>query len=560
MTAPGTDRWNTGWNSASSPSVALTGPDREVVFWPASDHDLYYASFDGGWSRARDLTRGDHWGSKGQSSSGVSAAADPGDGRVYACWRGLDGRIDEASYDGRWHPPLRTGWTSASRPTVSVGPAGQQYVYWQGANDDIYEAWHYRRWSRPRDLTAANRWGRAGRSSSSVTVAVVPGTEDQFVFWHSLDGHLYEAWYDGIWHGPVQTGWRSAFAPTVSVTATRHWYVFWQAVGHIWQERYDGGWGRPARWWSLTPGREPYVEAVQTTSDLRERLQTMSALQFGPPAAPGAQIINVDDSVRYQRLTGVGAAMTDSAAWLIESQLTPATRATLMDDLFGADGIHIGFMVVPMGASDFSATGQPYSYDDLPPGQADPELTRFSIAHDEAYIVPALRQMLADNASTEIFATPWSAPAWMKANDAFDDADGGGTLLPADYQPLADYFAKFLEAYAADRVPISAIAPENEPEASARYPSMRFSEPDEARWIAQYLAPTLAAARLNTRIYGMDSGWDSAAYADELVSSQAGGALTGAAWHCYSGVPTVMSAVHAQAPALDQVVTECAPP
>ncbi len=550
---------DTGWNSASPPSVALTGPDREAVFWQATDHDLYYASFDGGWSRARDLTRGTRWGSNGQSSSGVSAAADPGNGRMYAFWRGPDGRIDEAWYDGRWHGPLRTGWPTASRPTVGVDPAGHQYVYWEGTNHDIYEAWAYRRWSRPRDLTAANRWGRAGRSSSSVTVAVVPGTEEQFVFWHSLDGHLYEAWYDGTWHGPVNTGWRSAFAPTVSVTATRHWYALWQALGHIWQERYEGGWGLPARLWSLTPGTEPYVEAVQTTGDLQQRMQPMSELQFGAAATPGAQTLYVDDSVRYQRLTGVGAAMTDSAAWLIESQLSAATRAALMDDLFGADGIHLGFMVVPMGASDFSATEQPYSYDDLPPDQADPQLRRFSIAHDDAYIVPALRQMLADNPNTEIFAAPWSAPAWMKTNDGFDDINSGGTLLPADYQPLADYFVKFLEAYAAHGVPVSAIAPENEPEAPALYPSMRFSEPAEARWINQYLAPTLAAAHLNTRIYGVDSGWAAAGYADELASSQAAGALTGIAWHCYSGAPTVMSALHAVAPALDQLVTECAP-
>ncbi len=136
---------------------------------------------------------------------------------------------------------------------------------------------------------------------------------------------------------------------------------------------------------------------MQTTGDLQQRMQPMSALQFGAAATPGAQTIYVDDSVRYQRLTGVGAAMTDSAAWLIESQLSAATRAALMDDLFGADGIHLGFMVVPMGASDFSATEQPYSYDDLPPDQADPQLRQFSIAHDDAYIVPALRQMLADN-------------------------------------------------------------------------------------------------------------------------------------------------------------------
>ncbi len=557
------DGWHgpvdTGWNSASAPTVALSGSGREDVLWQATDHDLYQATFDGGWSRAHDLTRSNRWGSVGQSSSGVTAASDPALGRLYAFWRAADSRIYEGWYDSRWHGPVRTGWTSAARPTAAVGPAGHQYVYWVGASHDIYEAWRYRRWSRPDDLSAANRWGRAGRSSSSVTVVVVPGTEEQFVFWHSLDGRLYEAWFDGRWHGPLDTGWRSAFAPAVASTATRHWYAFWQALGHVWQARYDGGWSQPVRLWGLTPGSRPYVEAVQTTSDLVERMQPVSALRFGPLAPPGTPTIYVDDSVHYQRLTGVGAAMTDSAAWLIESQLSEATRAALMDDLFGADGIHLGFMVVPMGASDFTATGGPYSYDDLPPDQADPELTQFSIAHDEAYIVPALRQMLAVNPQSEILAAPWSAPAWMKNNGSFDDLGLRGTLLPADYQPLADYFVKFIQAYAAAGVPISAIAPENEPDAGAAYPSMDLPEPDEARWIAQYLAPALASAHIGARIYGMDSGWNSAAYADALASSEAAGALTGIAWHCYSGAPTVMSALQATAPNLDQLVSECDP-
>jgi O-glycosyl hydrolase len=550
---------DTGWNSASPPAVALPGAGREYVFWQAANHDLYDASFNEGWSRARDLTRMNRWGRYGQSSSGVTVAADPGSDRLFAFWRAANGRIDEGWYDGRWHGPVRTGWTSASRPTVALGPGGHQYVYWEGTNHDIYEAWWYHRWSRPRDLTVADRWGSAGRSSSAVTVGAVPGTTHQFVLWHALDGQLYQAWFDGRWHGPVNTGWRSPVAPSVAVTSTGRWYAFWQDLGHIWQARYDASWSQPIRLWSLDPGSEPYVDAVQTTSDLLERLQPMSELQFGASAPAGIPTIAVNDGLHYQRITGVGAAMTDSSAWLIESQLSPAARDGLMDDLFGAGGIHLGFTIVPMGASDFTATGQPYSYDDLPAGEADPQLTQFSVAHDEGYILPALRQMLAVNPQTETFAVPWSAPPWMKANDAFDDMADRGTLLPADYQSLAAYFVRFLHAYQAEGVPISAVAPVNEPAAAAPYPSMRFSEPDEARWISQYLAPALSAADLHQRIYGMDSGWDSADYADALASSPASVELAGIAWHCYSGAPTVMSALQAAAPAMDQLVTECDP-
>ena len=86
----------------------------------------------------------------------------------------------------------------------------------------------------------------------------------------------------------------------------------------------------------------------------------------------------------YQRVEGFGAAMTDSSAWLIERRSADGDqRAQLMSDVFGPNGLHLSFLRVPIGASDFTVGGRPYSYDDLPPGRSDPELRHFSIAHDD---------------------------------------------------------------------------------------------------------------------------------------------------------------------------------
>jgi hypothetical protein len=52
-----------------------------------------------------------------------------------------------------------------------------------------------------------------------------------------------------------------------------------------------------------------------------------------------------------------------------------------------------------MSASDFSVNG-PYSYDDLPPGQTDPTLSKFSINHDTAYILPLLKQAVLATSNT----------------------------------------------------------------------------------------------------------------------------------------------------------------
>jgi glucosylceramidase len=283
----------------------------------------------------------------------------------------------------------------------------------------------------------------------------------------------------------------------------------------------------------------------------------MGNVRFGGTGTRGLPTIQVDDAQRYQRYTGVGGAMTDTSAWLMYDELSPVTRAALMNDLFGPVGAHLNYTLVPMGGSDFTRTGQPYTYDDMPAGQTDPGLTNFSIAHDQAYVLPALRQMLAVNPHTTVMATPWTAPPWMKANDAYDDTNMAGTLESSAYQPFADYFVKFLQAYAAEGVPVAAITPENEPNSGAAFPAMNFPASGESQWITQNLEPSLQAANLRPRLYGGDVGWAGTSYSNSLVTSQASGTLDGIAWHCYGGPPTVMSNLHAQAPSNDQILTEC---
>jgi glucosylceramidase len=313
---------------------------------------------------------------------------------------------------------------------------------------------------------------------------------------------------------------------------------------------------------TATPHRSrprPNVEVVQTTASLRDRLTRLPDLAFRSSRAGRIPVIHVEDRVRYQRITGIGAAMTDSSAWLIHDRLAAGTRAELLNELFGGSGIRLSFLRVPIGASDFTARGQAYSYDDLPAGETDPALARFSIAHDESYVIPALRAVLARNSRVEILANPWSPPGWMKSNDSLGNPYDQGNLLASDFQPLANYFVKFIQEYASRGIPIAAITPQNEPLASTTYPGLALTAPDEGRLIARDLRPTLIAAGLHTKIYGYDAGWESTSYAQDLISSDALGAIDGIAWHCYSGIPDVMSTVHALAPALDESVSECSP-
>ena len=298
------------------------------------------------------------------------------------------------------------------------------------------------------------------------------------------------------------------------------------------------------------------VEVVQTTGDLKQELARLRDLTLQPGEPLGVPVIHVDDRFPALKINGFGAAMTDTSAWLIYEQLPVSTREMVMESLFGPAGLHLSLIRVPMGASDFTADGQPYTYDDVPRGATDPRLQHFSIAHDEAYILPALREALALNPFAELFATPWTAPPWMKANALYNNIGSLGTLLPSAYGPFAQYFVKFLQAYARAGVRITAVTPQNEPLNPTPYPGMTLPAANEAQWITGALAPALRAARLPTRIYGYDGGW--ASYPQSLLATPARRAMAGIAWHCYGG-PTEMVALHQQVPSLDQVLTECSP-
>lgn len=303
----------------------------------------------------------------------------------------------------------------------------------------------------------------------------------------------------------------------------------------------------------------PTVSVVESVPSQNLWLSPQPSLTFAqaPPTA-GLPVISVDDAVQYQVITGFGGAMTDSSAWLIEHELPAAARTALMSELFGSTGIHLNFLRVPIGASDYTVGGKPYSYDDLPAGKTDPTLRHFSIRHDEAYILPALKQVLALNTATELLASPWSPPAWMKKNDSLANVRNQGRLLAAYYPTWARYIVKFIEAYAAAGVPISAITPQNEPANPTQYPGLDLSTNSLATWTDSDLVPALRAAKLATKVYGLDFGWGSASLAVQLATGETS-EFSGVAWHCYFGSPDVMDALHTVVPQIPQIVDECSP-
>ena len=322
---------------------------------------------------------------------------------------------------------------------------------------------------------------------------------------------------------------------------------------------------------SASAGPAPVTAHVWvTTPDGTDKLTALAPATFGS-ATPAAPTIVVDPTLTYQTMQGFGGAITDSAATVLY-RLSPAARATTMRSLFDpVTGDGLDYLRQPIGASDFVATAD-YTYDDLPAGQTDYAQKHFSIAHDQAQILPLLRQAEALNAHLQIIASPWSPPAWMKTNGSLI----GGRLIddPRIYRSYALYLLKFVQAYRANGVHVDAITVQNEPQnrTPSGYPGTDMPSAQEEKVISD-LGPMLRAAGLRTQIFAYDHNWtehpndvaatppdetaDINAYPQNVLNSPAAKYVAGVAYHCYFGDPSAMTTLHNQFPDKAIYFTEC---
>jgi glucosylceramidase len=264
--------------------------------------------------------------------------------------------------------------------------------------------------------------------------------------------------------------------------------------------------------------------------------------------------IEIDTTRRYQTMVGFGAAITDAAASLIRFRMNGAQRAALMKELFGpAPGLHISFVRLTIGASDFSPTH--YSLDDRPDGESDSGLEHFSIAPIRETVVPVVRDALSLNPSLRVMASPWSPPGWMKTSGALLH----GTLLPQFYGPFAGYLLKYVDAMRTQGIPIFALTLQNEPGFNPpNYPGMLLDAHARAELVARYLGPALARRKPTTRILEWDHNWNRPQEPLQVLGDPVAAAyVAGVAWHCYKGKVAAQSQVHLAYPDKDAYLTEC---
>lgn len=293
---------------------------------------------------------------------------------------------------------------------------------------------------------------------------------------------------------------------------------------------------------------------VRVWSTFRDRRHTAGEpLAWSPSGQVAAEAVILDPASTRQEILGFGAAMTDSACYIL-SRMTRDERNAVLHDIFSPEEMAMNVCRTCIGASDYARNL--YSFDES--DEPDPQLKKFSIDHDKEYILPLLRESRKHNPELFLFSSPWSPPNWMKPNKSML----GGAMRSTSFDPYARYFVKFLEGYKAEGVAINAVTIQNESDAeqAGRMPACTWAQEIEMEFAARFLAPAIKKAGLDAKVWLLDhnySLWGRAI--DELSDPEVYNAVDGIAWHGYVGEPTAMTRVHDAFPAKNAYWTEGGP-
>ncbi len=285
-----------------------------------------------------------------------------------------------------------------------------------------------------------------------------------------------------------------------------------------------------------TTSPEPAASWQAWTSDPHD--PTARLVEAPLTSAPPTRVLDVFPADTRQEWIGAGAALTDSAAGLLQAS---AAATEMLFDPDQRDGAHLNLVRLPLSATDFSTVAWTFGWNDLSRTLTVPDVADNSAA----FVVDDLMRLRPD---LEVVGVPWSAPAAMKTTGSLN----GGALRgdrTAEYARLLLAQADWL----VDRgVALRALSLGNEPFHSASgpggYPTMLMSDQQMVA-LARDVAPSLRDRDVD--LWAVDHNWDHRVHYD-VVSQGAPGAFAASAFHCYGGNPAQMDGV-----ASPPVITEC---
>ncbi|MCA0233485.1 MAG: glucosylceramidase [Bacteroidetes bacterium] len=299
-------------------------------------------------------------------------------------------------------------------------------------------------------------------------------------------------------------------------------------------------------------GRAQQTEIWLTKADKSVLFQKQTEkLSFGANTNTLPSIY-VDDTKTFQKMDGFGYTLTGGSAQLLAA-MKPTERAKLLKELFATDQNNIGvsYLRISIGASDLS--DHVFTYNDLPAGQTDPTLTKFTLAEERKELIPVLKEILSIAPSLKILGSPWTPPAWMKTNAA----SKGGSLKPEFYDAYARYLVKYIQEMQKEGIQIDAITVQNEPLHPGNNPSLLMPQDEQAAFIKKSLGPIFKKANIRTKILVYDHNADRPDYPISILNDpEARQYIDGSAFHLYGGNIESLRDVHEAHPDKNLYFTE----
>jgi glucosylceramidase len=241
----------------------------------------------------------------------------------------------------------------------------------------------------------------------------------------------------------------------------------------------------PQKKTSQRPPTRDRVSVYTTANNTNHRITLTDTVQFKSVGQPKeTQIcVFVDPSKQFQTFLGIGGALTDASAETFAA-LPPDKQREILTAYFDEQqGLGYKLARTNIHSCDFSSGS--YIYVD----EGDKDLKSFNVNHDKQYRIPFIKKVLeAGRGKLNIFASPWSPPAFMKDNN---DILHGGKLKPEFYQSWANYYARFIKAYQSEGIPIWGVSIQNEPMATQKWESCIYTAEEERDFLKNHLGPTL---------------------------------------------------------------------
>ncbi|UMB53317.1 hypothetical protein MKD41_13380 [Lutibacter sp. A64] len=224
--------------------------------------------------------------------------------------------------------------------------------------------------------------------------------------------------------------------------------------------------------------------------------------------------INVDVTKQEQEITGFGGCFNE-LGWEALNVVSPEEKQQILNDLFSQeDGCKFSLFRMPIGANDYAVDW--YSHNETP---EDFEMVNFSIDRDKKRLIPYIKEAQKINPDIAIWASPWCPPSWMKhskhyackSNPKFNDLpiEFSSTeelvsrfIMESKYlESYALYFSKFVQAYKAEGIDISAVHVQNEYNSAQNFPSCVWKPQDLGIFIADYLGPKFKSENIDSEIW-----------------------------------------------------------